>query len=84
MREKYVDTLAKLYDYSTSIFTKERFTAWHDNATGAMCFETQNTACALRSDGTGALKVKHLGSSQWMTSPFSSVRDFFSILLIFQ
>ena len=43
--------------------------AWHDNTTGAMCFETQNTDCALRSDGTGALKVKHLGSSQWMTLP---------------
>lgn len=43
--------------------------AWHDNATGAMCFEAQNTDCALRSDGTGALKVKHLGSSKWMALP---------------
>lgn len=42
--------------------------AWHDNTTGAMCFEAQNTDCALRLDGTGA-KVKHLGSSAWMALP---------------
>lgn len=28
MREKFVDTLARLYEYSTTVFSREPFTQW--------------------------------------------------------
>ena len=31
MREKFVDTLARLYEYSTTAFSKEKFTQWGDS-----------------------------------------------------
>ena len=30
MREKYVDTLAKLYEYATTVYSKNQYTQWYD------------------------------------------------------
>lgn len=43
--------------------------AWHDEATGAMCYEVRNTDCALRSDSTGPLLIQHSGSTAWTPMP---------------
>lgn len=43
--------------------------AWHDISTGTMCCEVQNADCALRTDGSGPLQVRHSGSSVWMALP---------------
>ena len=34
MREKYIDTLAKLYDYSTTVYSKKQYTQWYDTKEG--------------------------------------------------
>ena len=34
MREKYVDTLAKLYDYATTVYAKKQYTQWYDTQEG--------------------------------------------------
>ena len=34
MREKYIDTLAKLYEYSATVFQKVQFTQWYDKQEG--------------------------------------------------
>lgn len=81
MREKYVDTLAKLYDYSTSIFTKERFTAWHDNAKGGYTYGSFKLECdsiskLLTQYGVGeGDKVAIFGQSMpnWSVAFFSAV-----------
>ncbi len=34
MREKYIDTLAKLYDYSTTAYAKNQYVQWYDTKEG--------------------------------------------------
>ena len=38
MREKYIDTLAKLYEYSATVFQKVQFTQWYDTKEGGYTF----------------------------------------------
>ena len=39
MRERYVDTLAKLYEYSTSNYSKRQFTQFHDTREGGYTYK---------------------------------------------
>ena len=32
VREKYMDTLAKLYDYGTAAYSKKQYTQWYDRS----------------------------------------------------
>ncbi len=45
MREKYVDTLAKLYDYSTTVYSKKQYTQWYDTKEGGYTFGTLKSKC---------------------------------------
>ena len=38
MREKYVDTLAKLYEYATTVYSKNQYTQWYDTKDGGYPF----------------------------------------------
>ena len=38
MREKYVDTLAKLYEYATTVYSKKQYTQWYDTKEGGYTF----------------------------------------------
>ena len=45
MREKYVDTLAKLYDYSTTVYSKKQYTQWYDTKEGGYTFGAFKSKC---------------------------------------
>ena len=45
MREKYVDTLAKLYDYATTVYSKKQYTQWYDTKEGGYTFSSFKNAC---------------------------------------
>ena len=45
MREKYVDTIAKLYDYATTVYSKKQYTQWYDTKEGGYTYATFKTKC---------------------------------------
>ncbi len=45
MREKYVDTLAKLYDYSTTVYAKQQYTQWYDTKEGGYTYQSFKDKC---------------------------------------
>ena len=45
MREKYVDTIAKLYDYATTVYTKKQYTQWFDTKEGGYTYGSFKTKC---------------------------------------
>lgn len=45
MREKYVDTLAKLYDYATTVYSKNQYTQWYDTKEGGYTFNSFKGKC---------------------------------------
>ena len=45
MREKYVDTIAKLYDYATTVYTKKQYTQWYDTKEGGYTYGSFKTKC---------------------------------------
>ncbi len=40
MREKYIDTLAKLYDYSTTAYAKNQYVQWYDTKEGGYTYHS--------------------------------------------
>ncbi len=40
MREKYIDTLAKLYDYATTAYAKNQYTQWYDTKEGGYTYSS--------------------------------------------
>ena len=38
VREKYIDTLAKLYEFSTAVYSKKQFTQWADSKNGGYTY----------------------------------------------
>ena len=38
MRENYVDTLAKLYDYATTAYAKKQYTQWYNTKEGGYTY----------------------------------------------
>ena len=81
MREKYIDTLAKLYDYSTTVYSKNQYTQWYDTKEGGYTFSSFKGKCdslskKLTQYGIGAGdKVAILSQSMpnWSVAFFSVV-----------
>ena len=81
MREKYVDTLAKLYDYATTVYSKNQYTQWYDTKEGGYTFNSFKGKCdslskKLTQYGIGAGdKVAILSQSMpnWSVAFFSIV-----------
>ena len=45
MREKYVDTIAKLYEYATTVYTKKQYTQWYDTKEGGYTYGSFKAKC---------------------------------------
>ena len=81
MREKYVDTLAKLYDYATTVYSKNQYTQWYDTKEGGYTYSSFKAKCdglskKLTQYGIGAGdKVAILSQSMpnWSVTFFSIV-----------
>ena len=81
MREKYVDTLAKLYEYATTVYSKKQYTQWYDTKEGGYTFNELKSKCdslskKLTQYGIGAGdKVAILSQSMpnWSVAFFSIV-----------
>ena len=79
MREKYVDTLAKLYDYATTVYSKNQYTQWYDTKDGGYTYHSFKAKCdtlskTLTQYGIGAGdKVAILSQSMpnWSVAFFS-------------
>ena len=59
MREKYIDTLSKLYDYATTVYSKKQYTQWYDTKEGGYTFasfkeKTDSLSKTLTQYGIGA------------------------------
>lgn len=81
MREKYVDTLAKLYEYATTVYSKKQYTQWYDTKEGGYTYSEFKDKCdsiskKLTQYGIGAGdKVAILSQSMpnWSVAFFSIV-----------
>ena len=81
MREKYVDTLAKLYEYATTVYSKNHYTQWYDTKEGGYTYNAFKQKCdslskKLTQYGIGAGdKVAILSQSMpnWSVAFFSVV-----------
>ena len=81
MREKYVDTLGKLYEYATTVYAKNQYTQWYDTKEGGYTYSTFKAKCdslskKLTQYGIGAGdKVAILSQSMpnWSVAFFSIV-----------
>ena len=81
MREKYVDTLAKLYEYATTVYSKKQYTQWYDTKEGGYTYSEFKGKCdslskKLTQYGIGAGdKVAILSQSMpnWSVAFFSIV-----------
>ena len=81
MREKYIDTLAKLYDYATTVYSKNQYTQWYDTKEGGYTLSSLKGKCdslskKLTQYGIGAGdKVAILSQSMpnWSVAFFSIV-----------
>ena len=45
MREKYVDTIAKLYEYATTVYGKKQYTQWYDTKEGGYTYASFKEKC---------------------------------------
>ena len=45
MREKYIDTLEKLYDYATTVYPKKQYTQWYDTKEGGYTYSSFKAKC---------------------------------------
>ena len=45
MREKYIDTIAKLYDYATTVYSKKQYTQWYDTKEGGYTYNSFKAKC---------------------------------------
>jgi len=81
MREKYVDTIAKLYEYATTVYSKNQYTQWYDTKEGGYTYSSFKGKCdslskKLTQYGIGAGdKVAILSQSMpnWSVAFFSVV-----------
>ena len=81
MREKYVDTLAKLFEYGTTVYAKKQYTQWYDTKEGGFTYgefknKVDSISKKLTQYGIGAGdKVAILAQSMpnWSVAFFSTV-----------
>ena len=81
MREKYVDTVAKLYDYATTVYGKRQYTQWYDTKEGGYTYaslkgKSDSLSKKLTQYGIGAGdKVAILSQSMpnWSVAFFATV-----------
>ncbi len=81
MRERYIDTLAKLYDYATAAYAKNQYTQWYDTKEGGYTYnslkgKSDSLSKKLTQYGIGAGdKVAILSQSMpnWSAAFFSIV-----------
>ncbi len=81
MREKYVDTLAKLYEYATTVYSRNQYTQWYDTKEGGYTYASFKGKCdslskKLTQYGIGAGdKVAILSQSMpnWSVAFFATV-----------
>ena len=81
MRENYVDTIAKLYEYATTAYAKNQYTQWYDTKEGGYTYQSFKGKCdslskKLTQYGIGAGdKVAILSQSMpnWSVAFFSVV-----------
>ena len=81
MREKYVDTISKLYEYATTVYSKKQYTQWYDTKEGGYTYSSFKNKCdsiskLLTQYGIGAGdKVAILSQSMpnWSVAFFSTV-----------
>ena len=45
MREKYVDNIAKLYEFATTVYTKKQYTQWFDTKEGGYTYGSFKSKC---------------------------------------
>ena len=81
MREKYIDTLAKLYDYATTVYSKKTYTQWYDTKEGSYTYATFKNECdalskVLTQYGIGAgdkVAILSTNMPNWSVAFFSTV-----------
>ena len=81
MREKYIDTLAKLYDYSTAVYSKKTYTQWYDTKKGSYTYANFKSECdalskVLTQYGIGAgdkVAILSTNMPNWSVAFFATV-----------
>lgn len=81
MREKYIDTLAKLYEYATTAYSKKQYTQWFDTKEGGYTYgsfklECDNLSKKLTQYGIGAgdkVAIFSQSMPNWSLAFFSTV-----------
>jgi long-chain acyl-CoA synthetase len=81
MREKYIDTLAKLYDYATAVYSKKIYTQWYDSKEGSYTYATFKNECdalskVLTQYGIGAgdkVAILSTNMPNWSVAFFATV-----------
>ena len=81
MREKYIDTLAKLYDYATAVYSKKTYTQWYDSKDGSYTYATFKNECdalskVLTQYGIGAgdkVAILSTNMPNWSVAFFATV-----------
>ena len=81
MREKYIDTLSKLYDYSTAVYSKKTYTQWYDTKEGSYTYATFKNQCdalskVLTQYGIGAgdkVAILSTNMPNWSVAFFATV-----------
>lgn len=81
MREKYIDTLAKLYDYATAVYSKKVYTQWYDTKDGSYTYTSFKNECdalskVLTQYGIGAgdkVAILSTNMPNWSVAFFATV-----------
>ena len=81
MREKYIDTLSKLYDYSTAVYSKKTYTQWYDTKEGSYTYAAFKNQCdalskVLTQYGIGAgdkVAILSTNMPNWSVAFFATV-----------
>lgn len=81
MREKYIDTLSRLYEYATTVYPKRIYTQWYNSKEGAYTFASFKKECdslskVLTQYGIGAgdkVAILSTNMPNWSVAFFSTV-----------
>ncbi len=81
MREKYIDTLSRLYEYATTVYSKKTYTRWYNSKEGAYTFASFKKECdtlskVLTQYGIGAgdkVAILSTNMPNWSVAFFSTV-----------